>query len=69
MVFFHINDWFGGTHCGLWEWTSNYGGGKVVKPGDALESTVRLQLAQPLRASLPNASPHSKTHRNEFIGE
>lgn len=43
----HVNDWYGGTHVGLWEWTSNYGEGKPVADGDTIESTVNLQIAAP----------------------
>jgi beta-galactosidase len=42
----HINDWFGGTHVGWWEWISNYGEGKTINPGDTIKSTARLRLAQ-----------------------
>jgi beta-galactosidase len=42
----HINDWYGGTHSGLGEWTSNYGEGKTVNPGQTIESRARLRLAQ-----------------------
>ena len=31
-IAFHINDWFGGTHVGWWEWISNYGEGKPSPP-------------------------------------
>jgi hypothetical protein len=40
----HVNDWYGGTHVGYGEWTRNYGEGKPLAPGQALESTLRLQL-------------------------
>ena len=43
----HVNDWYGGTHVGLWEWTSNYGEGKPVATGDTIASTVRLQIGGP----------------------
>ena len=43
-IAFHINDWYGGTHVGLWEWTSNYGEGKPITAGQVIESIVRLQL-------------------------
>jgi hypothetical protein len=46
-IAFHINDWSGGTHSGLWEWTSNYGEGKALAPGDTIQSTARLRLADP----------------------
>ena len=46
-IAFHINDWYGGTHVGLWEWTSNYGEGKPITAGQTIESTVQLQLAAP----------------------
>ena len=42
-----VNDWYGGTHCGLGEWTSNYGEGKSLDPGQTLRSTARLRLARP----------------------
>jgi hypothetical protein len=45
-IAFHINDWFGGTHSGFWEWTSNYGEGKTLAPGDTIKSALRLRLAQ-----------------------
>lgn len=45
----HVNDWFGGTHVGWGEWTSNYGAGKLLKSGDVIESTLKLRfsLARP----------------------
>jgi hypothetical protein len=43
-IMLHVNDWYGGTHVGLGEWTSNYGEGRPVASGDTLESTVRLRL-------------------------
>ncbi len=43
----HVNDWYGGTHVGLWEWTSNYGEGKPVATGDTIASTIRLQIGGP----------------------
>jgi len=39
-----INDWYGGTHAGLWEWTSNYGEGKPIELGQTIESTARLRI-------------------------
>ena len=45
-VAFHLNDWYGGTHSGLWEWTSNYGEGKALAPGDVIQSTAQFQLAR-----------------------
>jgi beta-galactosidase len=41
-----INDWYGGTYAGLGEWTSNYGEGKPVIPGQMIESNVHLRLAR-----------------------
>lgn len=46
-ICFHINDWYGGTHVGLGEWTSNYGEGQPLDPGQTIFSAVRLRLAQP----------------------
>jgi hypothetical protein len=43
----HVNDWYGGTHCGLGEWTSNYGEGASLEAGQILHSTARLRLARP----------------------
>lgn len=43
---FYINDWYGGTHSGLWEWTSNYGEGKSLAPGETIRVTARLKLGQ-----------------------
>jgi hypothetical protein len=45
----HINDWYGGTHAGLWEWTSNYGEGKPIENGQTIESTLRLRFAGPAK--------------------
>lgn len=45
-IAFHLSDWYGGTHAGLWEWTSNYGEGKLLTPGDTLESAAYLRLGQ-----------------------
>jgi beta-galactosidase len=50
-IAFHINDWFGGTHSGFWEWTSNYGEGKTLTPGETIRSTLRFRLAQMDRKS------------------
>lgn len=44
---FHINDWYGGTHVGLWEWIRNYGEGRPITAGQTIESTVRLQIVAP----------------------
>jgi beta-galactosidase len=41
----HVNDFYGGTNVGWWEWTLNYGQGKVVRKGDRITSTVKLQIA------------------------
>ena len=49
----HINDWYGGSRTGLWEWTSNYGEGQTVVPGQTIESTVRLRIAQLEKAGEP----------------
>ncbi len=43
-ITFHLNDWYGGTHAGLWEWTSNYGEGKSLSPGERIETTAHLQI-------------------------
>ena len=40
----HVNDWYGGTNCGLGEWVMNYGQGREIKKGDVLESSLTLQL-------------------------
>ncbi len=42
----HVNDWYGGTHAGLWEWTSNYSEGRSLTPGQTIEATVHLQLGR-----------------------
>lgn len=42
----HINDWYGGSHVGLGEWTSNYGEGKPIEPDQTLESTLHLAIGQ-----------------------
>jgi beta-galactosidase len=45
-IMVHVNDWYGGTHVGLGEWTRNYGEGQWINPGQTLESTLRLRLAR-----------------------
>jgi len=40
----HVNDFYGGTGAGLWEWEHNYGKGKLIKKGDVLKSRLRLRL-------------------------
>ena len=45
-IAFHINDWYGGTHVGWWEWISNYAEGKPIALSDTIKSTVRLHLAR-----------------------
>jgi hypothetical protein len=42
----HVNDWYGGTNAGLWEWEHNYGKGRLVKKGEMIESTMRLRFVQ-----------------------
>jgi len=42
----YLLDWYGGTGAGLWEWTSNYGEGKSLKPGDKLNMQINLQLSR-----------------------
>jgi beta-galactosidase len=66
----HINDWFGGTHSGLWEWTSNYGEGKTIAPGETIKSTVRLRLAQPeTRSPKPEGGKNPNTEFRKTISE
>ena len=61
----HINDWYGGTHVGLWEWTSNYGEGQPVSSGQAIESTVRLQMvAPPEPRSAQDSGARRGSHRH-----
>jgi hypothetical protein len=48
-ILVHVNDWYGGSHVGLGEWISNYGEGKALAPGQKLESTLRLCLAEPAK--------------------
>src|SRR5581483_10707044 len=43
-IFLNINDWDGGSHVGLGEWIGNYGEGRPLKTGQAIESTVRFHL-------------------------
>ena len=40
----HVNDWFGGTNVGWWEWTHNYGHGRAVKKGARVASTLRVSV-------------------------
>jgi hypothetical protein len=45
----HLNDWYGGTHAGFWEWTSNSGEGKPIVPGQTIQSTLRLLFVPALQ--------------------
>jgi hypothetical protein len=38
----HVNSFSGGSAAGLWEWESNYGRGKPLKRGDAIDLTLEL---------------------------
>ncbi|MEW5978459.1 MAG: glycoside hydrolase family 2 TIM barrel-domain containing protein [Acidobacteriota bacterium] len=41
----HVNDWFGGTGAVAWgEWSSNYGTGKPIGPGDRIQGSLTLHL-------------------------
>jgi len=42
----NLSDWFGGSNVGWREWTTNYGTGRVIRSGDLLTSTARLQLVR-----------------------
>jgi beta-galactosidase len=41
----HVNDHYGGTGVGWWEWVHNYGDGKLIKKGEVIRSKVRLRIA------------------------
>lgn len=45
-IVINVSDWFGGTNVGWGEWTTNYGPGKTIHPGDKLESTIQLNLVE-----------------------
>ncbi|MFI5378918.1 MAG: glycoside hydrolase family 2 TIM barrel-domain containing protein [Tepidisphaerales bacterium] len=38
----HVNDFYGGTNVGWWEWTHNYGQGMSLKNGARIEALLRL---------------------------
>jgi len=41
----YVNDWYGGTNCrGFFEWQGNYGTGKTLAQGTAVEGTLSLHL-------------------------
>ncbi|MEW6072744.1 MAG: glycoside hydrolase family 2 TIM barrel-domain containing protein [Planctomycetota bacterium] len=40
----HVNDWYGGTNAGWWEWEHNYGKGKLLAKGERIAASVRLRL-------------------------
>jgi beta-galactosidase len=44
-----VSDWYGGTNCGLSEWTSNYGDGRAIVPGERIGSTVHLRIGKAAR--------------------
>jgi hypothetical protein len=39
-----VLDWSGGSAVGLGEWTGNYGNGKPIKKGDAIDASVTFEL-------------------------
>jgi hypothetical protein len=51
-IYLNINDWYGGSHVGAGEWTSNYGEGKPLKSGQTIEATVRFQVGRIQKAGL-----------------
>lgn len=61
-IAFHVNDWYGGTHVGLWEWTSNYGEGKPITSGQVITSVVRLQLVAPRKQDKSTATTDRLEH-------
>jgi len=42
----HVNDFYGGTNAGWWEWVHNYGQGRTLKKGDRIELSVRLRIVK-----------------------
>jgi hypothetical protein len=38
----HVLDWYGGTNTRMSEWTQNYGEGRLLRRGEAIECVVRL---------------------------
>lgn len=40
----HVNDWYGGTNVGLWEWITNYGKGKTIASGEVIQTHVHLRF-------------------------
>ncbi len=40
----HVNDWYGGTNAGLWEWVHNYGKGRKVVPGEVVSTRLNLRF-------------------------
>ncbi|MHB1456808.1 MAG: glycoside hydrolase family 2 protein, partial [Armatimonadota bacterium] len=40
----NILDYYGGSATGTGEWDGTYGIGKIIKPGDRLHGTIRIQL-------------------------
>ncbi len=45
-VALHLNDWYGGTNAGWWEWVHNYGEGRMLKSGEHLTSHTDLKLGR-----------------------
>jgi beta-galactosidase len=56
----HVSDWYGGAGTDYWEWTMNYGTGKVIRKGDSLTSTVKLRIS-PLAVRTPQAKEMGAT--------
>ncbi|OHB70784.1 MAG: hypothetical protein A2V70_15360, partial [Planctomycetes bacterium RBG_13_63_9] len=52
----HVNDFFGGTNVGWWEWIHNYGKGQAIRNGERIASRVRLSVT-PALARVPLALP------------
>ena len=43
----YVNDWYGGSPAEIGEYRENYGGGKVLRSGERIHSTVHLRLLRP----------------------
>jgi beta-galactosidase len=44
-----VNDWYGGSPAHIGEYLENYGGGKQLRPGEHLHSTIHLRILHPER--------------------
>ncbi len=59
-----VNDWFGGTSSRAGEWTENYGEGKLLRTGDTIHGTLKLNLLDGGRGAETAQNQLKNSHAN-----